>query len=175
MGEASTDTHYSEAIHQTLSAAISQSLKGGASCLMQRASSSLRTSGKAGKKASHQHHAPLLSSLTKEKYKVTSIRTDEEEPCLTFASCSFFPSSFARTTSIPRKQEKGRDKEGGEDELGLQGRRRVLAGGVKEAGEAKNTSLAAALPPPHVPMQPPAVCPSADCTSVSLLCVDAAV
>ena len=62
----------------------------------------------------------FLSSLTKEKYKVTSIRTDEEEPCLTFASCSFFPSSFARTTSIPRKQEKRRGEEGGEDELGLQ-------------------------------------------------------
>ena len=113
MGEASTDTDSEEAIHQTLSAAISQSLKGLSELFDAESELFFAHVWKDGKEGIASTSRSFLSSLTKEKYKVTSIRTDEEEPCLTFASCSFFPSSFARTTSIPRKQEKGRGEKGG--------------------------------------------------------------
>ena len=119
----------------------------------------------------------MLLPLPADKREVQSDLNSDGRGGAVFDFCLLFVLPlFLRPHHINPQETREEERRGGrEDELGLQGRRRGLAGGVKEGGEAKNTSLAAALPPPHVPMQPPAVCPSFDCTSVSLLCVDAAV
>ena len=96
--------------------------------------------------ASTSRSSPLLA----DKREVQSDLNSDGRGGAVFDFCLLFVLPlFLRPHHInpqETREEKGRGGRGGEDELGLQGRRRVLAGGVKEGGEAKNTSLAAALP-----------------------------